>query len=394
MNKWAKGSMDKIKVYHFHNGSGGGVLSVIKNLLQFSSNPLIENHIIYAINKDEVENYPVDNLKGAVSEKVFYYSSSWNFYYTCTQLSKLLPGENAVIVTHDWLELGMVSNLGLQNPVVAFLHGDYDYYYQLAQLHQAAADKFIVIANDMAVKLKAMMPERKNDICYLRFPVPSVDCNESERQADNIIFIGRLTKEKGYSLLPVIDDLLRKKNIFLNWYVVGEKKSDNNNEAEWETNSHVRLYGKMNNEEVLLLLKKMKYFILPSLNEGMPVTLIEAMKAGVIPLVNNIDGGIQELVTDAVTGFKISNNEPAGYADCISKLSEDKNLSVSISGTCIAAANKLFDPWQNTQFIENEICKTFLASRKNKKAKKIYGSRLDQKWMPNIITKSARKFNQ
>ncbi len=393
MNKWAKGSMDKIQVYHFYNGRGGGVLSVIKSLLQFSSNPLIENHLIHTINKDEVDNYPVNNLKGAVSEKIFYYSSGWNFYYTCTQLSKLLPDENAVIVTHDWLELGMVSNLGLQNPVITFLHGDYDYYYQLAQLHQAAADKFIVIANNMAAKLKGMIPERKDDICYLRFPVPSVDCNESERQADNIIFIGRLTKEKGYSLLPEIDKLLRIKNIFLNWHIVGEKNSDSNNETEWEANSQVKLYGIMNNEEVLLLLKKMKYFILPSLNEGMPVTLIEAMKAGVIPLVNNIEGGIQELVTDAVTGFKISNNEPAGYTDCISKLSEDKNLSGSISGTCIATANKLFDPHQNTRLIEDEICKTFLAPRKNKKAKKIYGSRLDQKWMPNIITKSVRGSN-
>ena len=393
MNKWAKGSMDKIQVYHFYNGSGGGVLSVIKSLLQFSSNPLIENHLIHTINKDEVDNYAVNNLKGAVSEKIFYYSSGWNFYYTCTQLSKLLPDENAVIVTHDWLELGMVSNLGLQNPVITFLHGDYDYYYQLAQLHQAAADKFIVIANNMAAKLKGMIPERKDDICYLRFPVPSVDCNESERQADNIIFIGRLTKEKGYSLLPEIDKLLRIKNIFLNWHIVGEKNSDSNNETEWEANSQVKLYGIMNNEEVLLLLKKMKYFILPSLNEGMPVTLIEAMKAGVIPLVNNIEGGIQELVTDAVTGFKISNNEPAGYTDCISKLSEDKNLSGSISGTCIATANKLFDPHQNTRLIEDEICKTFLAPRKSKKAKKIYGSRLDQKWMPNIITKSVRGSN-
>ena len=44
--------MDRIKVYQFHNGKGGGVLSVIRNLLQFSNNPLIENHIIFTINKD------------------------------------------------------------------------------------------------------------------------------------------------------------------------------------------------------------------------------------------------------------------------------------------------------------------------------------------------------
>ena len=64
--------MDKIKVYHFHNGSGGGVLSVIRNLLQFSANASVENHVIYTINKDVVKQYPVNGLKGAASEQVFY----------------------------------------------------------------------------------------------------------------------------------------------------------------------------------------------------------------------------------------------------------------------------------------------------------------------------------
>jgi hypothetical protein len=61
-------------------------------------------------------------------------------------LAKLLPDDNAIVVTHDWLELGMVSNLGLQNPVVQFVHGAYDYYYELAQSHASSIDRFIAVA--------------------------------------------------------------------------------------------------------------------------------------------------------------------------------------------------------------------------------------------------------
>ena len=120
-----------MKVYHFHNGSGGGVFSVIKNLLEFSQSPDIENHVIYTINKLNQPSYTIGNLKGAASEQIFYYSPKWNFFHTCKLLAKLLPDEKVIIVAHDWLELGLVSNLGLQNKVVMFLHGDYNYYYQL-----------------------------------------------------------------------------------------------------------------------------------------------------------------------------------------------------------------------------------------------------------------------
>ena len=212
----------KLRAYHFHNGSGGGVLSVIQNLIEFSEKSLIENHIIYTINKDIIKHYPINEFKGVVSEQVFYYSPRWNFYYTCAQLSKLLPDKKCILITHDWLELGMASNLGLQNPIINFLHGDYEYYYKLSISHQAAIDIFIAIAGNIAIQLKALIPAREKDIYYLRFPVPSTVFNVNKCQTNNIVFIGRPTKEKGYNLLPEIDSILQRKNIFLNWHIIGE----------------------------------------------------------------------------------------------------------------------------------------------------------------------------
>lgn len=189
--------MDKLNIVHFANGSGGGVFSVIQNLLQFSSNPGIQNHVIFTINKKQFPNFKVPEIIGAKSIQVLYFSPTWNFYYTCKQLAKLLPGGKAVIVAHDWLELGMASNLGLQNPVVQVVHGDYDYYYELAETHSGIINKYVTVAENIKTKLVSRIPDRKKDIEYLRFPVPGGLARVEEENRCNIIFIGRLSEGKG-----------------------------------------------------------------------------------------------------------------------------------------------------------------------------------------------------
>ena len=381
--------MDKIKVYHFHNGTGGGVLSVIRNLLKFSNNTAFENHVIYTINKEEKAVYLVNNLKGAFSEQVFYYSPKWNFYFTCRQLAKLLPDNKAVVIAHDWLELGMMSNLGLQNPLVLFLHGDYDYYYHLAEQHEPAIDQFICVAQNIENNLVALLPARKESITYLRFPVPEVINKQVLKNDCPIIFIGRLIEGKGYPLLPVIAKELRRKTLNATWHIVGTA-GNGEDETIWDKNIDVHFYNNISNDEVLVLLSQMKILILPSIAEGMPVVVIEAMKAGVIPLVNNIDGGIQELVEDGETGYKIKDNEIMAYVKKIMLLAEDQQLAEKIRLNCIEKANALFEPFDKTKRIEAIFQAALLFAAKGKSSTKVYGSRLDQRWIPNLITKLFR----
>lgn len=381
---------NKIQVYHFHNGGEGGVLSVIKNLLRFSKNINIENHIIHVINNSKISNYNFEYTEGVSSEQVFNHNNSNNNYYTYKQLAKLLPNEDAIIIAHDFLELGMISNLGLQNRVIHFLHGDYNYYYELAILHQNSIDKFVAIANDISINLQSLIPSRISDIFYFRFPVPFVKNKNKNNIIKNIIFIGRLEEGKGYHLLPKIDRLLREKKIIVNWHIVGENKYDNTCDLSWDKESFVFFYGKMLNNNVLELLENMDYYILPSLSEGLPVSLVESMKAGVIPFVNDIKGGIQEVVVNGITGFKIPKNNAMLFADSIATLTTDEKLALSISNNCIHWANKYFDPYINTILIEDCIIQTFLLQKKIKNKKKIYTSRLDKIWLPNTITKLLR----
>jgi glycosyltransferase involved in cell wall biosynthesis len=385
--------LSKIKVYHFHNGTGGGVLSVIRNLLTYSSNEVLENHVIFTINKDLVDEYEMPKLEGAVTQQLLYYSAKWNFYYTCKQLAKLLPDEKAIVVAHDWMELGMMSNLGLQNPVVQVAHGNYEYYYDLAKKHNDTIDRFICISPVIYNKLCAILPDRKKEIHYCRFPVPSVEPLEKNNEILKIFYCVRSLHDenKQFALLPLISEKIVFKNLNIDWTIIGAGMERQEVENLMHQHSGIFYYPTLPNEKVIELLPQHDLFILPSLKEGFPVAVVEAMKAGLVPLVTNWEGATDELIVQGETGFYFEAGDVNGYANKIESLNGDRIILKEISEAGRKRANELFDPMVNTRAIEEIICAAFEKNVKDKKALKVYGSRLDQEWILNTITHSIRK---
>jgi glycosyltransferase involved in cell wall biosynthesis len=228
---------------------------------------------------------------------------------------------------------------------------------------------------------------------YIRFPVQSNDCKEYNKEANSIIFIGRCTEAKGYHLLPSIAKVLLSKNISLQWHIVGELKNQEEIAYPWHPDVNVVFHGVIENEDVKFLLCRTKLFILPSIAEGMPMALIEAMKAGTIPIVNNLEGGIQEVVKHCDTGYLIDDNNAESYVNAIEESLKDNNKSKAISENCILIANDLFNPFRSTMMYE-EIFLSKLAGNSNlkKKKKKGYKSRLDKSLLPNWLVTFLRTY--
>lgn len=65
--------------------------------------------------------------------------------------------------------------------------------------------------------------------------------------------------------------------------------------------------------------------VLPSLFEGLGVSILEAMGAGKAVIASRV-GGLPELVIDAATGFLVEPQDIEGLANAISKLAGDRNL--------------------------------------------------------------------
>ena len=72
-------------------------------------------------------------------------------------------------------------------------------------------------------------------------------------------------------------------------------------------------------------------FALPSVNEGLPIALLEAMNFG-IPVVATKVGGVPEAVIDGVTGILVEPGDPRSLATAINRLLDDQKFASRIGG--------------------------------------------------------------
>lgn len=93
---------------------------------------------------------------------------------------------------------------------------------------------------------------------------------------------------------------------------------------EYGLNNHIRLLGLRN--DVNALLREMDVFVLPSFEEALGTSALEAMAAA-IPVVATDIGGIPEAVIDGVTGILVSPGDADALADAITKLIQNKSMA-------------------------------------------------------------------
>lgn len=83
--------------------------------------------------------------------------------------------------------------------------------------------------------------------------------------------------------------------------------------------------GSLPPEQVKALLLDAQAILLMSDFEGLPIALLEAMAAGVVPVVRRIPSGIPELVDDGRTGLLVSE-DPDEAAAALGRLADDPDL--------------------------------------------------------------------
>ena len=87
----------------------------------------------------------------------------------------------------------------------------------------------------------------------------------------------------------------------------------------------IHFHGRVPPEQVQPLLQRSQAILLMSEYEGLPVALLEAMAAGVVPVVRSIESGIPELVQHEHTGLLVGN-DPAEAAAALVRLSREPDL--------------------------------------------------------------------
>lgn len=94
--------------------------------------------------------------------------------------------------------------------------------------------------------------------------------------------------------------------------------------------------------DVPSLLSASDLFVLPSVSEGMPISILEAMAAGRATLATDV-GGVRELVLDGETGLVVPSGDVDALAAALLLLIRDKALRETMGAAALARARSDFD---------------------------------------------------
>lgn len=138
----------------------------------------------------------------------------------------------------------------------------------------------------------------------------------------SLISVGELTKRKNH--IRVIKALKRINSPHIKYFIVGKgvlydylaKKI-----ARYGLSNNVKLLGFRN--DIKDLLKCMDAFVFPSLLEGLPVSVIEAMASGLPCIVSKISGNI-DLIDDGAGGFLCDLYDKKSFENAILRLINDR----------------------------------------------------------------------
>ncbi len=150
----------------------------------------------------------------------------------------------------------------------------------------------------------------------------------TDQRPIELLTVGRLSPEKGHEFLLEALATLRRKNLPVTCTLIGDGPRQQflrDRAAELGVTSHLHFAGSVGQDRIQDLYRRADVFVLPSLAEGLPVVLLEAM-ALQRPVVASRIAGIPELVQDGVNGLLVAPARNDQLAHAIERLVCDPHL--------------------------------------------------------------------
>ena len=113
----------------------GGVAVNVADVLAHRASRGPAHHVVLTDNRLSHDVRFDDRMRVDGLHRVQYTLPSENLHAVLRRLARAVPPGPGVLVANDWLELAMLSIHDPGRMVIFILHGDYDYYYDLAVAH-------------------------------------------------------------------------------------------------------------------------------------------------------------------------------------------------------------------------------------------------------------------
>lgn len=184
-------------------------------------------------------------------------------------------------------------------------------------------DEIVFVSKDIESYYKRYYNNIKSTVIYNGIPRIEVTSNKNLQHFDyntfNIGVVGRLTKVKGHIfLLRALKNLNGLGNIKLNIFGNGHLEEELKDYCNKNDISSVVIFHGFK-ENIYDYMAVLDVLVIPSLHEGLPYTLLEAMYLK-IPIIASEVGGLKEVLEDNVNAILVPPADERKIADAIEYL--------------------------------------------------------------------------
>lgn len=181
-----------------------------------------------------------------------------------------------------------------------------------------SASRVVVLSDIERERILRLCPE--SDVVVLPNAVATAEFAVVDREwkRKNILYLGRLDKEKGLDDIVEACRMLRAQGFKFSFTCCGAGPDETSFTAAMTEvlGDDFRFAGVISGDEKLRTLNEADILLMPSRFEGLPLALLEAMAAGCVPVVSN-RGSIPTVVEDGRNGFLI---EPGNLTQIVGRI--------------------------------------------------------------------------
>lgn len=230
---------------------------------------------------------------------------------------------NPVFFTSEGSDIEVLRRYYKKVTLCFVYHGDYDLYYNMGYKYQSVIDNHIVVSNQIYNRINAQYFLFKPNVIFQPAKIEKLGIELTIKTENSIAFIGRPTKEKGFDDLIKLIRKTEEHKMNFQWHLFGIERVD---APMLPSYSNVIFYGMIKNDDIPKYIANIKYFFLPSKSEGLPISLLEAINCGLIPILNRYNDSVDLFVNNGRDGIIYNKLEDNQLADLISGLYNENTL--------------------------------------------------------------------
>lgn len=209
------------------------------------------------------------------------------------------------------------------------------------------SNKVIALSDEWKTILSEIVENNKIEVLYNSIEVKS-NLNNKNYEEENILFLGRLGKRKGvYDILEVAPKIISK-HPNVKFIIAGDGEVDNVRTLckEKGIEKNVKILGWTSGDDKIKLLNQATVYLLPSYNEGMPISILEAMSYK-LPVVSTNIGGIPQLVREDIEGYLFNPGDLSELESILNKILSSEKLRKKLGGNSFEKVDKHFNIEKN-----------------------------------------------